>query len=146
MFVAKYTMSPRNVWVAYVKNNGKYHFCAGKTLPQLLTRARNNMKELYGTPFQQIVLDTRPMHQDDFPSHLIDNKWFCVWWSGIRKDGTPAAEVGWKRTPKKKDVKPQPAVKEPNVEKPTYDFHITREVDGKIRVYGCVLINEYSAE
>ena len=104
------------------------------------------MKKNYDTPFSQVMLDKTQMDPDEFPSHLIDNKWHCVWWTGVRKDGEPAAELGWKRTAKKKNAKAQLAFKEPEPVNPSYDFHITREVDGKIRVYGCVLINEYSAE
>ena len=149
MYIVKYTLTPRNVWVGYIKKDGKFHFCAGKNLQQLIFRAKSNMKNLYGTPFTQVALDARPMNQDDFPSDLIDNKWFSVWWSGIRKDGQPAAEMGWKIPSKKKSIKKvkdeEPVVK-PEPVNPSYDFHITREVDGKIKVYGCVLINEYSAE
>lgn len=141
-YLIKFTTSPRGYLVGYVKKDDRLHFFAAKDQRSLLLHGRQVMYSKYKVENGRVSLD-KEMSQAEFPSHMIDKAWYCVWWTGIRKDGSPANEIGWSRKPRKRRKKKDTADAVSQPEPPKYEFHITREMDGMIKVYGCNLIAEY---
>lgn len=150
MYVIKYTKSPRGYYVGYIKGDKRIHFFAGETEKKLYERGRKTASEHYKASPAQVCLEARPTPAFDFPHHLIDEKWRAVWWTGVRKDGSPASKMGWKRTkkvvkkPEVEDAKPVDT--KPVEDKPKFAFHITRKIGNKMYVFGCLPVAEYDLE
>lgn len=150
MYVIKYTKSPRGYYVGYIKGEGQMHFFSGTTESKLYARGTKCANEYFGAQASQVCMDASPMPQNQFPTHLIDPKWYTVWWTGIRKDGKPASKLGWKQT-KKFAKKPavedaKPVDTKPVEDKPKFAFHITRKIGNKMYVFGCLQVAEYDLE
>ena len=165
MYVIKYTKSPRGYYVGYIKGAGRLHFFAAESESKLFDRGARSAYEHFRAGATQVCMDAKPMAQDDFPSNLIDHKWYCMWWSGMRKDGTPAApmhkdgrysfikkklqEKAKKIEDKKiEDKKIEDEKIEPAIDKtiPSFEYHFSKRVGNKIYIYGCAKVAEYDAE
>lgn len=155
MYVIKYTKSPRGYYVGYIKGEGRLHFFAAESESKLFDRGARSAYEHFRAGATQICMDAKPMAQDDFPSHLIDYKWYCVWWSGVRKDGTPAAPMHkdgrysfiknklQEKAKKIEDAKIKPTI---DTTIPSFEYHFSKRVGDKIYIYGCTKVAEYDAE
>lgn len=155
MHVIKYTKSPRGYYVGYIKGAGRLHFFAAESESQLFDRGARSAYDHFRAGATQVCMDPKPMAQDDFPSHLIDHKWYCIWWSGVRKDGTPAAPMSKdgrysfiKKKLKEKAKKIEEIRDEPKDDKaaPEFEYHFAKRVGDKIYIYGCAKVAEYDAE
>lgn len=155
MYVIKYTKSPRGYYVGYIKGAGRLHFFAAESESKLFDRGARSAYEHFRAGATQVCMDPKPMSHEDFPSHLIDHKWYCVWWSGVRKDGTPAAPMntdGRYSFIKKKLQEKAKAISEKKNENPvdktapSFEYHFAKRVGNKIYIYGCTKIAEYDAE
>lgn len=155
MYVIKYTKSPRGYYVGYIKGEGRLHFFAAESESKLFDRGARSAYEHFRAGATQICMDAKPMPQDDFPSHLIDHKWYCIWWSGVRKDGTPAAPMHKdgrysfiKKKLQEKAKKIEDDKTKPTIDKtiPSFEYHFSKRVGDKIYIYGCTKIAEYDAE
>ena len=158
MYVIKYTKSPRGYYVGYIKGSGRLHFFAAESESKLFDRGARSAYEHFRAGATQVCMDPKPMSQEDFPSHLIDHKWYCVWWSGVRRDGTPAAPMntdGRYSFIKKKLQEKAKAISEKKNEKlvedkikktSEFEYHFTKRVGDKIYIYGCSKVAEFDAE
>lgn len=155
MYVIKYTKSPRGYYVGYIKGAGRLHFFAAESESKLFDRGARSAYEHFRAGATQVCMDPKPMAQDDFPSHLIDHKWHCMWWSGVRKDGTPAAPMHKdgrysfiKKKLQEKAKKIADDKVEPTIDKtiPSFEYHFSKRVGDKIYIYGCTKVAEYDAE
>lgn len=159
MYVIKYTKSPRGYYVGYIKGDGRLHFFAGESESRLFDRGVCAAYKHFRAGATQVCMDAKPMSQEDFPDHLIDHKWYCVWWSGVRKNGKPAASMrsdGRYAFIKKKLQEKAKKIEEKKEEKkdenpidktvPAFEYHFTKRVGNKIHIYGCTKVAEYDAE
>lgn len=152
MYVIKYTKSPRGYYVGYIKDEGRLHFFAATTESKLFERGVKSAYDNFRANATQVCMDARPMAQDDFPSHRIDFKWYAVWWSGMRKDGKPAATMTSDKrySPVRRKIivkeETKDVVKDKVAEEKKYAFHITRQVGNKLVVFGCEQVAEYDLD
>lgn len=159
MYVIKYTKSPRGYYVGYIKGAGRLHFFAAESESKLFDRGARSAYEHFRAGATQVCMDPKPMDQDDFPSHLIDRKWHCMWWSGVKKDGTPAAPMSkdgrysfirkkLQEKAKKIEEKKEEKKNENPVDKTasSFEYHFAKRVGNKIYIYGCTKVAEYDAE
>lgn len=148
MYVIKYTVSPLGRFVGYIKKDKKLYFFSGADKVSMFERGIRTAQDMFKATPQQVAIDREPMLVELFPVDQLSPKWYATWWRGCRKDGTPFRKGTHAHKKRELMKKPKVEVVEegPKAEPIKFDFHIKKEVNGVLKVYGCVLLHEYNMQ